>query len=353
MANGTIRETARIMIYSLLRYLLFQLSPEVAHRLALASLALFYRCQLTRLLSRLPTQPRNIMGLTFPNPIGLAAGFDKNGDYIDALASLGFGFIEIGTVTPNPSPGNPKPRLFRLPEYQALINRMGFNNKGLEHVITQLKKRRFQGILGVNIGKDRNTPVEKAIDDYLLGFRSVAPYADYVTLNISSPNSPGLRDLQQQTWLTQLLTALKQAQHLFHQIQHRYVPLFIKIAPDLTSQQLQEMCQAMLTHQIDGVIATNTTLSRENMTHPHSKEIGGLSGQPLSKRTTSIIRELRHLLGNDILIIASGGIMSVEDAKQKQAAGANLIQVYTGMIYRGPQLIRELVRATTKEIISQ
>lgn len=280
------------------------------------------------------------MGLNFPNRTGLAAGLDKNGDYIDALASLGFGFIEIGTVTPKPQPGNPLPRLFRLTDHDAIINRMGFNSKGLDYVAERLKKTKYKGILGINIGKNRDTPLENAVDDYRIGFRQMAPFASYITVNISSPNTQSLRDLQHGDLLRTLLKTLKQEQAL----QSNYVPLVVKIAPDLTLEELKNTAEILLAEKIDGVIATNTTLSRKGAENsPYAKESGGLSGKPLREQSTRIIRELAHLLQNKIPIIGCGGVFSAEDAREKLQAGASLLQIYTGLIYRGPALISELV----------
>jgi len=330
-------------MYSLIKKCLFALEPEQSHYAALQSLQFAYQTGLSKLLFNTPDNPRQVMGLTFPNPVGLAAGLDKNADYIDALAALGFGFIEVGTVTPKPQDGNPKPRLFRLTEQEAIINRMGFNNKGVEHVVQQLEKTHYRGILGINIGKNRDTALEHAIDDYLLCFRALWPFASYITVNISSPNTTGLRDLQQGELLQQLLAALKKEQHLVAGTHKKYVPLVVKIAPDLTSDQVNEIAAVLLAQQIDGVIATNTTLARTGVEDvEYGKESGGLSGKPLGERSTSIIKELNMALEGRIPVIASGGVMDEQSAQEKIKAGAALLQVYTGFIYQGPAIITNL-----------
>jgi dihydroorotate dehydrogenase len=283
------------------------------------------------------------MGLTFPNRVGLAAGLDKNADYVDALAALGFGFIEVGTITPRPQQGNPQPRLFRLTEQKAVINRMGFNNKGIEHAVRQLEKTRYRGILGINIGKNKDTPLDKAIDDYLTGFRALWKYASYITINISSPNTPGLRDLQHGDMLDSLLAALKQEQARIAAQEKKYVPLVVKISPDLSAQELQELASVLLQRQVDGVIATNTTLRRDGTEQsPFTKEAGGLSGKPLEKLSTQIISQLCAALQDKIPVIASGGVMDRQSAADKLNAGAKLLQVYTGFIYGGVNIISEL-----------
>ncbi|MCB1776472.1 MAG: quinone-dependent dihydroorotate dehydrogenase [Candidatus Competibacteraceae bacterium] len=295
---------------------------------------------------RVPVAPVQVMGLRFPNPVGLAAGLDKNGECIRAWETLGFGFIEIGTVTPRPQPGNPKPRMFRLPKAQALINRMGFNNQGVDYLVEQTRRADFKGVLGINIGKNTDTPVAQATEDYLLGLRKVYPWASYVTVNISSPNTPGLRDLQYGEALNQLLVALKAEQQRLADRYGRYVPLAIKIAPDLTDTDLVTVGEALLRYGLDAVIATNTTFSRAGVEHlPHAGETGGLSGAPLMTRSTEIVRRLANILQGELPIIAAGGILSGADAAAKIAAGASLIQLYTGLIYRGPVLIRESVEA--------
>jgi dihydroorotate dehydrogenase len=331
------------MFYRILRNLLFCLNPETAHDITLKSLYGLERIKLISFLNSHISSPREVMGLQFPNPVGLAAGFDKNGDYIDALAALGFGFIEVGTVTPRAQEGNPRPRLFRLPEQEAIINRMGFNNKGVDHLIERLQKITFKGILGINIGKNKETPIEKALDDYLYVLHRVLPFASYITINISSPNTENLRQLQHDDLLQNLLHSLKKTQALFLQTHHKYVPLVVKVAPDLSAEQIAKMSAIFLAEKIDGIIASNTTLSRDGIKNAlFAKEAGGLSGAPLSSRATEIVRQFHHILGDQIPIIASGGILTAEDAHQKIEAGARLIQLYSGLIYRGPRLIHQV-----------
>ncbi|SFI52020.1 quinone-dependent dihydroorotate dehydrogenase [Nitrosomonas sp. Nm34] len=333
------------MRYHFFRPLLFTLDPETAHTVSLTALQCAQNLGLLRAHS-FACKPRRIMGLDFPNPVGLAAGLDKNGAYIDALAKQGFGSIEVGTVTPRPQPGNPRPRLFRLPQAQAIINRMGFNNDGIDRLIENIKCSNFQGILGVNIGKNFDTPVDKAVEDYLICLQKVYRYASYVTINISSPNTRNLRQLQNSAELERLLHLLKREQTKLSDQQGKYTPLVIKIAPDLESSQLESIAQLLIKYQIDGVIATNTTISRQNLAHlPFSNETGGLSGAPLKSLSTQVIRKLSALLQGTLPIIGVGGILSAEDAKEKIEAGANLIQIYTGLIYHGPDLIRQSVEA--------
>lgn len=327
-----------------LKKFLFVLPPEYAHDAALRGLNLAYRLGLASYFKPVKFAPVTVMGLHFPNPAGLAAGFDKNGDYIDALAMLGFGFMEIGTVTPKPQMGNPKPRLFRLTQQEAIINRMGFNNKGLEYLVHRLEKTRYRGILGINIGKNKDTPLEKSIDDYLLCFRACWKFASYITINISSPNTPGLRDLQQENRLSHLLCVLKQEQQAIQINHHKYVPLAVKISPDLSSDELHSIAKVLLKEKIDGVIATNTTLKRQGVeTSPYAKETGGLSGKPLREQSTHVIKQLHDILQDQIPIIASGGVMNRRCAQEKYLAGAKLVQVYSGFIYKGPEIIREIV----------
>ncbi len=332
-------------LYSLARPALFALDPERAHHLTLPNLA---RAARLGLLPRCSIDdPVRVMGLDFPNRVGLAAGLDKDGAYIDALAALGFGSIEVGTVTPRPQAGNPTPRLFRLPAKRALINRMGFNNGGVDAFVANVKASRFSqnGILGLNIGKNADTPIEKASDDYLHCLEKVYPWASYVTINISSPNTKNLRQLQGENELDGLLSQLKQAQQRLADQHQRYVPLALKIAPDLDLEQSQLIAAALLRHRIDGVIATNTTLSREAVKGlPHAQEAGGLSGAPVLASSNQVIRWLKAELGAAIPIIGVGGIMSAQDAMSKIEAGASLVQLYTGLIYQGPALIGECAR---------
>ena len=281
------------------------------------------------------------MGLKFKNPIGVAAGLDKNGDYIDALAKLGFGFIEIGTITPKPQAGNPKPRLFRLPQSRAIINRMGFNNKGIDVLIANVKKARYKGILGINIGKNASTPIENALDDYLICLQKSYPYASYITINISSPNTVGLRDLQHGEFLNHLLSGLKAEQTRLSDQYGRYVPLLVKVSPDLDHAEIHDLAATILRHQIDGVIATNTTISRETV---NSQETGGLSGAPLTTLSTSALHVLHQSLQGKVPLIGVGGIMNAQDAQAKFDAGADLIQLYTGLIYNGPFLLKSMMK---------
>lgn len=338
------------MAYKLLRHLLFRLPPEQAHKLALEGLSLAYKLGLSALFNANPPScPRKVMGLHFPNPVGLAAGLDKDGEYVAALASLGFGFIEVGTVTPKPQLGNPKPRLFRLPQQQALINRMGFNSKGLDYFLRNIRRYKGSAILGINLGKNVTTAIADAATDYLIGLDAVYPYADYVTINISSPNTRSLRALQQEKYLDQFLGRLKHRQQQLADLHQRYVPLVIKISPDLVDQEITFIASQLLKHRIDGVIATNTTIRREGIAdNAMARQQGGLSGQPLSQVATLVVSKLRQQLQGDIPIIASGGVMSAHDAQQKFDAGAELVQLYTGLIYRGSKLIKEIVRTTAE-----
>jgi dihydroorotate dehydrogenase len=333
-------------LYPLLRPLLFTLDPETAHEVTLKLLKVAHVSGVGKLIyPAIEDKPVIVMGLSFKNPVGLAAGMDKNGDYINALAALGFGFVEIGTVTPRPQPGNPKPRLFRLPEHQAIINRMGFNNLGLDHLMNQVKQSNFNGILGINIGKNFDTPIEDAVDDYLIGLRKAYGSASYITLNISSPNTKNLRQLQQGDEIKYLLSALKKEQLKLQQEHGFYVPLALKIAPDLTADEITHIAGLLLEFEIDGVIATNTTIARDRIAdHPLAQEAGGLSGAPVKEKSTFVVRGLTAELQGKIPIIAAGGILSATDAQEKLKAGASLVQIYSGLIYRGPQLIEDIVK---------
>jgi len=334
-------------MYSLLRPLLFRLDPEAAHHLTLGGLKAAHALGLNSLVARRPPDdPRSVMGLTFPNPVGLAAGLDKNGECIAGLAALGFGFIEIGTVTPLPQPGNPQPRLFRLPQANAIINRMGFNNSGVDALIENVKRADYRGILGINIGKNATTPIEKAADDYLICLRKVYAHASYVTVNISSPNTKNLRQLQGGDELDALLAQLKTEQEKLADTHGKYVPIALKIAPDLEGEQIAQIAHLLTKHRIDGVIATNTTLAREGVEHlPHGNETGGLSGAPVRDKSTAVIRALAAELQGALPIIGVGGILSGADAAEKISAGASLVQLYSGLIYRGPALVGECCAA--------
>lgn len=335
-------------MYSLLRTLLFTLPAETSHAVTLPLLDFAARIGAIRLLASKTTAaaPRDVMGLRFPNSVGLAAGLDKNADHIDALAALGFGFIEVGTLTPRPQPGNPKPRLFRLAPERAIINRMGFNNKGIDHALTAIAGSNYRGILGINIGKNFDTPVENAAEDYLICMRKCYSVASYIVVNLSSPNTPGLRSLQFGEELQKLLALLKSEQEVLAAQHGRKVPLVVKIAPDLSDDEIRLIAQALLGNAIEGVIATNTTLDRSQVqTSIHREQTGGLSGAPLVDKSTHVIRVLHAALAGQIPIIGVGGILSGEDAAAKIAAGASLVQLYTGFIYRGPALIGEAIAA--------
>ena len=330
--------------YSLVRPLLFTLDAETAHDLAIAALR-----RLGCLLPAVPATdepPVRVMGLDFANRVGLAAGLDKNAEAIDGLARLGFGFIEVGTVTPRPQSGNPRPRMFRLPAQQALINRMGFNNHGVEALLMNIRATKYRGILGINIGKNAFTPIERAADDYLTCLDKVYPLASYVAVNISSPNTRNLRQLQGEAELDGLLSVLKSRQAELADKHGRYVPLALKIAPDLEDEQIQRIADSLRRHRIDAVIATNTTLGRNDVTGlPHAAEAGGLSGAPLFEKSTAIVAALARALVNELPIIAVGGIVDAAKAVAKLEAGAQLVQIYSGLIYRGPELVRECVAA--------
>ncbi len=334
-------------MYPWLRKGLFLLPPEVAHDLALNALARGRLLGLPRLLAGCATsEPVECLGLQFPNPVGLAAGLDKNGDYIDAMGDLGFGFIEVGTVTPKPQPGNPKPRMFRLPEHEALINRLGFNNKGVDRLVERLKRRRFQGIVGANIGKQKDTPVERAADDYRLCLEKVYPHCDYITVNISSPNTANLRELQDTGPLRELLAELTALRDRLGRDHGMHRPVLIKIAPDWDDTALRASLGVIGESGIDGLIATNTTLDRTPVEgHRHAGEGGGLSGAPVRDRSNHTLVLARETLGTDFPIIGLGGITRGEDAAAKRTLGADLVQIYTGFIYHGPKLIRDCIEA--------
>ena len=332
------------MLYSLARPLLFSLAPERAHELTLSLLKSSHKMGLMR--QNVAAKPVTCMGIEFPNPVGLAAGLDKNGAYIDALAGQGFGFIEIGTITPRPQAGNPHPRLFRLPQAKAIINRMGFNNDGVDQLVENVKAAKFKGILGINIGKNADTPVEKAVDDYLICLEKVYNYASYITVNISSPNTKNLRSLQSGDALTELLEILKKRQLELAQEYQHYVPLVLKVAPDLDNSDIAFIAKQLLQFKIDGLIVTNTTLSREGVEGlEHAEEAGGLSGAPVFEKSTACLAAFAAVLKGQIPLIGVGGILSGADAAAKKQAGASLVQVYSGLIYTGPKLVKDCVDA--------
>ncbi|OUR62287.1 dihydroorotate dehydrogenase (quinone) [Colwellia sp. 39_35_sub15_T18] len=333
------------MFYPAIRKVLFQFDAETIHELTIKGLKstgssplnAFYKQRVTE-------KPVKVMGINFPNPLGLAAGLDKNGECIDAFSAMGFGFIEVGTVTPRPQPGNDKPRIFRLPEANAIINRMGFNNKGVDYLVSQVRAAKFKGVLGINIGKNKDTPEENAKDDYIHCMRKVYNFATYITVNISSPNTPGLRSLQYGDALNELLSALKKEQTQLAEQYGKYIPIAVKIAPDLNEEEVNSIAASLIDNNIDGVIATNTTLSREGVAGlEHGDEQGGLSGAPVKDKSTTVIKLLSKALNNKLPIIGVGGIASSDDANEKLAAGASLVQVYTGFIYQGPPLVKEIV----------
>ncbi len=333
------------MFYPAIRKVLFQFDAETIHELTIKGLKstgksplnIFYKQQVQN-------KPVTVMGINFPNPVGLAAGLDKNGECINAFAAMGFGFVEVGTVTPRPQPGNDKPRIFRLPSANAVINRMGFNNKGVDYLVSQVQAANFKGILGINIGKNKDTPDENAKDDYIHCMRKVYNLATYITVNISSPNTPGLRSLQYGEALDELLSALKAEQGILAEKYGKYIPLAVKIAPDLNEDEVKSIAKSLIDNGIDGVIATNTTLSREGVEGlEFGDEQGGLSGQPVKEKSTLVIKLLSEALDNKLPIIGVGGIASSADANEKLQAGASLVQVYTGFIYQGPPLVKEIV----------
>lgn len=339
------------MLYKLLRNALFCLPPEASHDIALKGMDAANMLGLSGLVAaRGAGEPCHLMGIDFPNRVGLAAGLDKNGDHIDALSAMGFGFIEIGTLTPRPQPGNPKPRLFRLKAEQAIINRMGFNNKGIAHACERLSRRRSQSVVGVNIGKNFDTPVENAAQDYLQCLQTCYEFADYVTVNISSPNTPGLRTLQLGDELNKLLNALKTEQVALASKHKRDVPLLVKLAPDLTETEIKSCCDSLLANGIDGVIATNTTLDRSGVSGSRfANEAGGLSGAPLTVASTAVIAQIKSHVGDRLPIIGVGGIMTAAHAQAKLQAGADLLQLYSGFIYNGPALIDDILKGITND----
>ena len=335
-------------LYPILRSCLFRLDPETAHHLSMSALKAAEKSGMLGLLSPgdEAQDPVEVMGLRFPNRIGLAAGLDKDGDCIDALGRLGFGCIEMGTITPRPQPGNPKPRLFRLIPHEAIINRMGFNNPGIDVGVENVRQSKsFRGVIGFNIGKNKDTPNENAAADYLACLRKAYPVAGYVAVNLSSPNTPGLRDLQSAEASARLLEQLKQEQHKLAAEHRKHVPLLFKVAPDLDEDHIRDLSKVFLDGGLDGLIATNTTLDRNDVTsHPRANEAGGLSGKPLLEKSNHVLRAFASHLGGRIPIIGVGGISSVEDAREKIRAGASLVQIYTSFIYQGPRLVRQIAR---------
>ncbi|HZM36814.1 MAG TPA: quinone-dependent dihydroorotate dehydrogenase [Burkholderiales bacterium] len=326
-------------LYRLARPLLFSLDPETAHRATLRALDVFPFAR------RIPESPVRAMGLEFPNPVGLAAGLDKDAAHIDGLAGLGFGFLEVGTVTPRPQPGNPRPRLFRIETKEALINRFGFNNVGIDAFLANLSRTRWRGVLGINIGKNADTPPERAADDYALCVEKAYGHASYITVNVSSPNTQGLRDLQHEQALEGLLARLADLRERLAERHGKRVPLVLKVAPDLQDDEIRSVARAVRRHGIDGLIATNTSLSREGVEGlRHAGEKGGLSGGPIRERSTAVLKAFAAEIP-DVTLIGAGGILSGEDATEKFAAGASLVQLYTGLIYRGPKLVSECVSA--------
>lgn len=332
-------------MYDLIRPLLFALDAETAHGLTLYASDVAWRSNLSGLIHKPPADlPVTVFGIRFPNPVGLAAGLDKNGDHLDGLAAMGFGFVEIGTVTPRPQAGNDKPRMFRLPSHQAVINRLGFNNGGIDALVRNVEKASFKGVLGINIGKNKDTPNERATDDYLLCLERAYPLASYVTVNISSPNTQGLRDLQEEDTLRRFIGTLRDAQERLASRHGARKPMLLKIAPDLSDTELDAIAEVLLASGIDGVICTNTTIDRETVAgDPHAGETGGLSGKPLFAKSTAVLRGMKARVGDRLPIIGVGGILDGDDAAEKLQSGASLVQVYSGLVYRGPKLINEAV----------
>jgi dihydroorotate dehydrogenase len=340
-------------MYGALRPLLFALEAEAAHGLTLYALGVAQRSNLMRFVAHPPPDdlPMRAFGIDFPNPVGLAAGLDKNGEHLDALGALGFGFIEVGTVTPRPQPGNPRPRLFRLPGREALINRMGFNNDGVDVLVRNVEQTRWRGVLGINIGRNKDTPNERAADDYLACLERVYPLASYVTVNVSSPNTPGLRDLQEGDSLQRLIAVLVESREQLATRHGARKPILLKIAPDLDDAGMDAITAAVAGSGIDGLICTNTTIDRTGVAgEPHADEAGGLSGKPLFEPSTDVLRGMARRLGANMPLVGVGGISSGSDAADKLAAGAALVQVYSGLIFRGPWLLTECVEEIRRQV---
>ena len=338
--------TARTVFsfYPWIRSLLFRLDAERSHHFTLRALSTLSAIGALKLLPKPILCPRQVMGLTFPNPVGLAAGLDKNAEALGAWQQLGFGFVEVGTLTPKPQVGNPRPRLFRLPEHHSLINRMGFNNVGIDQALRNIDRANYHGILGINIGKNASTPNEQAVDDYTDAMRRVYAHADYITVNISSPNTVGLRELQHNEYLKRLLSTLKELQQQLHAQQQKYVPLVIKLSPDLATAELAAIARELVNTQMDGVALVNTSLARPQvMGHIHAAEAGGLSGAAITTLAEQGLQQLASFLEGQVPIISLGGIMSAEDSVKRFTLGASLIQLYTGLIYQGPQLVRDIL----------
>jgi len=338
-------------MYNLIRPLLFALDAETAHGLTLYGLDVAHRSNITHLVAKPPAElPTTAFGIRFPNPVGLAAGLDKNADHLDALGALGFGFVEVGTTTPRPQPGNDKPRMFRLPKHQAVINRLGFNNEGVDSLVRNVQKSGYRGVLGINIGKNKDTPNEKAVDDYLFCLERVYALASYITVNISSPNTQGLRDLQEEATLRRFIETLREAQERLGSQNGARKPMLLKIAPDLSEAELDAIAEVLLAAKVDGVICTNTTIDHSSVaSDPHGNEMGGLSGKPLFERSTAVLRGMRKRVGGQLDIIGVGGILNGHDAAEKIDAGASLVQIYSGMVYRGPALVAECVDAIRQQ----
>jgi len=332
-------------MYSLIRPLLFALDAETAHRFTLYGLDVAHRSNFLHVVAKPPAElPVSVFGIDFPNPVGLAAGLDKNADHLDALGALGFGFVEVGTTTPRPQPGNDKPRMFRLPRHEAVINRLGFNNAGVDALVRNVQSSSYRGVLGINIGKNKDTPNDRAVEDYLFCLERVYAHASYVTVNISSPNTQGLRDLQEEATLRRFIDTLREAQERLGSQAGKRKPMLLKIAPDLAEAELDGIAEVLLATGIDGLICTNTTIERGAVeSDPHGRETGGLSGRPLYARSTEVLRGMRRRLGERVPIVGVGGILEGDDAAGKIAAGASLVQLYSGMVYRGPALIAECV----------